>query len=138
MGPHESLPWNSLVARVMYRRGVIEQWVRGTLKIVELLQQAGLPRPAIEDAGGCVTVRFLPMRYVPPQRVAHDLTGRQRAVLAMLEASHGGLALREIRAGLAEAVAEWELKSDLAFLKQLDLVEPTGRGRVAYWSLRRK
>ena len=134
MAPHESLPWNPLVAHVMYRRGVIEQWGRGTLKIVELLQQAGLPRPAIEDAGGCVTVRFLPMRYVPPQRVAHDLTPRQRAVLAML----GGLALREMRSGLGQDVAEWELKSDLAFLKQLDLVEPSGRGRGAYWLLRRK
>ena len=138
MAPHESLPWNPLVARVMYRRGFIEQRGRGTLKIVELLQQAGLPQPAIEDAGGCVTVRFLPMRYVPPQRVAHDLTDRQRAVLAMLEASVGGLALRDMRSRLGEDVVDWELKADLAFLKQLELVDPAGRGRGAYWSFRRK
>ncbi len=138
MAPHESLPWNPLLARVMYRRGLIEQWGRGTLKIVELLEQAGLPRPTIEDAGGCVTVRFLPMRYVPPQRVARDLSDRQRAVLALLESSVGGLALREMRARLGQGVADWELKNDLAFLKQLDLVEPAGRGRGAYWSFRRK
>lgn len=138
MAPHESLPWNPLLARVMYRRGLIEQWGRGTLKIVELLEQAGLPRPTIEDAGGCVTVRFLPMRYVPPQRVARDLSDRQRTVLALLESSVGGLALREMRARLGQGVADWELKNDLAFLKQLDLVEPAGRGRGAYWSFRRK
>lgn len=138
LAPHESLPWNPLIARVMYRRGLIEQWGRGTLKIVELLEQAGLPRPAIEDAGGCVTVRFLPMRYVPPQRVAHDLTDRQRAVLAFLEASHGGLALREMLARLGAGVADWELKADLALLKQLELVDSSGRGRGAYWSLKRK
>ena len=136
--PHESLPWNPLIARVMYRRGLIEQWGRGTLKIVELMEQAGLPRPAIEDAGGCVTVRFLPMRYVPPQRVAHDLTDRQRAVLAMLESHLGGLALREMLNRLGPGVADWELKADLAFMKQLELVEPTGRGRGAYWVFRRK
>lgn len=136
--PHESLPWNPLIARVLYRRGVIEQWGRGTLKIVELLEQAGLPRPAIEDAGGCVTVRFLPTRYVPPQRVAHDLTDRQRAVLAMLEASMGGLALREMLGRLGPEIADWELKADLAFLKQLELIDPSGRGRGAYWTLRRK
>ncbi len=136
--PHESLPWNPLIARVMYRRGLIEQWGRGTLKIVELMEQAGLPRPAIEDAGGCVTVRFLPMRYVPPQRVAHDLTDRQRAVLAMLESHLGGLALREMLSRLGPGVADWELKADLAFMKQLELVEPTGRGRGAYWVFRRK
>ena len=138
MAPHESLPWNPLVARVMYRRGVIEQWGRGTLKIVELLQQAGLPRPAIEDAGGCVTVRFLPVRYVPPQRVAHDLSDRQRAVLAMLEGSHGGLALRDMLARLGGKAADWEVKADLAFLKKLDLIETAGHGRGAYWMLRRQ
>ena len=136
--PHESLPWNPLIARVMYRRGLIEQWGRGTLKIVELMEQAGLPRPAIEDAGGCVTVRFLPTRYVPPQRVAHDLSDRQRAVLAMLEANLGGLALRDMLGRLGPDVADWELKADLAFMKQLDLVGSTGRGRGAYWSFRRK
>ena len=29
--PHESLPWNPLIARVFYRRGIIEQWGRGTI-----------------------------------------------------------------------------------------------------------
>ena len=27
--PHESMPWNPLVAQVFYRRGIIEQWGRG-------------------------------------------------------------------------------------------------------------
>jgi ATP-dependent DNA helicase RecG len=27
--PHESLPWNPLIARVFYRRGIIEAWVGG-------------------------------------------------------------------------------------------------------------
>lgn len=136
--PHESLPWNPLVARVMYRRGVIEQWGRGTLKIVELMQQAGLDPPTIEDARGCVTVRFVPTRYVPPQRVAHDLTDRQRELLVLLEASRTGLALREMVAGLGGGFAEWEVKADLSFLKRLELVESFGRGRGAYWDLRRK
>jgi len=138
LAPHESLPWNPMIAQVMFRRGLIERWGRGTLKIVELLEQAGLPRPAIEDAGGCVTVRFLPMRYVPPQRVAHDLSDRQRAVLAFLEASPAGLALREMLGRFGGGVADWELKADLALLKQLELVASAGRGRGAYWTLRRK
>ena len=56
--PHESLPWNPLIARTFYRRGIIEEWERGTLKMAEPTTSAGLPRPEIEDAGGCVTVRF--------------------------------------------------------------------------------
>lgn len=135
MGPHESLPWNPLIARVMYRRGLIEQWGRGTLKIAELMQQAGLPRPDIQDAGGCVTVRFAPARYVPPQRVAHDLTERQRAVLALLEASRGGMALRDVRARMEGKATEWEVRGDLQLLRHLGLAESLGHGRGAFWRL---
>lgn len=138
LAPHESLPWNPLVARVLYRRGVVEQWGRGTLKIVELLQQAGLPRPVIQDAGGCVTVRFTPARYVPPQRVAHDLTERQRAVLALLEASRGGLALRDIRIRMAGQATEWEVRGDLQLLRHLGLADSKGRGRGAFWCFLQK
>ena len=82
--PHESLPWNPLMARVFYRRGIIEAWGRGTIKIAELTTRAGLPRPVIEESGGCVTVRFSPTRYVPPQRVAQNVTERQQRILSML------------------------------------------------------
>jgi ATP-dependent DNA helicase RecG len=136
--PHESLPWNPLIARVFFRRGIIESWGRGTTKIAELARKAGLPRPDIEDSGGSVTVRFRPNRYVPPQRVAHDLTERQRHILAVLQASPKGLALRDIRARLDEDAATWETKGDLALLKQLELIESKGRGRGAYWALVRR
>ncbi len=133
--PHESLPWNPLIARVLFRRGIIESWGRGTLKIAELTQRAGLPRPDIEDAAGCVTVRFRPGRYLPPRRVSHDLSDRQRALLSRLSASVEGMALRELREGFEPGIAEWELKADLAALKALGLVNTAGRGRGAYWFL---
>ncbi len=57
-GPHESLPWNPLIARTFYRRGIIEVWGSGTLRMAELTSGAGLPAPEIEDDGGTVTVRF--------------------------------------------------------------------------------
>jgi ATP-dependent DNA helicase RecG len=33
--PHESRPWNPLIAQAFYRRGMIEAWGRGTLKLAE-------------------------------------------------------------------------------------------------------
>ena len=56
---HESRPWNPLIARTFYRRGIIEAWGSGTLRMAELTRSAGLPVPEIEDDGGTVTVRFL-------------------------------------------------------------------------------
>jgi ATP-dependent DNA helicase RecG len=135
--PHESLPWNPLIARVFFRRGVIESWGRGTIKMGELTRQAGLPLPEIEETGGSVVVRFRPSRYLPPQRVARQLSERQRQILAILEASLG-LPLRDIIGRLEGFPQEWEVKGDLALLKQLELVEPHGRGRGAYWELIRR
>ena len=77
---HESLPWNPLIARVNFRRGVIESWGRGTIKMAELAQQAGLPAPEIEDAGGRVTLRIRPGRYLPPQRVARGMSVSPRTI----------------------------------------------------------
>ena len=57
-GRHESRPWNPLIARTFYRRGIIEDWGSGTLRMAELTNNAGLPVPEIEDDGGTVTVRF--------------------------------------------------------------------------------
>jgi ATP-dependent DNA helicase RecG len=133
--PHESLPWNPLVARVLYRRGIIESWGRGTVKMAELAADAGLPRPEIEDLGGCVTVRFRPNWYVAPQRVARDLTDRQQAILEHLAKAGSGLALRQIRKNLGTRTAEWEVKGDLNLLRQLGLIQTTGHARGARWSL---
>lgn len=133
--PHESLPWNPLIARVLYRRGVIESWGRGTIKMAELTTQAGLPRPDIEESAGCVTVRFSPSRYVPPQRVARDLTERQQQVLAVLAANQHGMSLSEIAAELSLAKTPWVVKADIGTLRTLGLVYGYGRGRGARWRL---
>jgi ATP-dependent DNA helicase RecG len=136
--PHESLPWNPLIARALYRRGVIESWGRGTIKMAELAASAGLPTPEIEDARGCVTVRFRPSRYLPPSRVAHDLNDRQQRILALIGRASQGIALRELKRALPLPVEERQLREDLAFLKGLELIEPQGHGRGSYWVLRRE
>ena len=56
--PHESRLWNPLIARTFHRRGIIEQWGTGTLKMARDASNSGLPVPEIEDDDGVVTVRF--------------------------------------------------------------------------------
>lgn len=127
---HESFPWNPFIARVFYTRGLVERWGRGTLVMAELAREAGLPRPEIEERGGCVTVRFLPSRYVPPERVLTTLTDYQRHLLALLDSRR--LPLREIKAAQPKR-PEWAIKEDLAVLKGLGLVDTAGHGRGAFW-----
>ena len=131
--PHDSQPWNPLIANVFYLRGIIERWGRGTIKMAELTASAGLPHPEIEDIGGFVTVRFRPNRYVPPQRVGHDLSERQREILLILDGAPYGIALREILSQLFNSYTEQQVQYDLTVLRELNLVSSRGRGRGARW-----
>ena len=133
--PHESLPWNPLIARVFYRRGIIEAWGRGTIRMGELTVRAGLASPEILEAGGCVTVRFSPTRYVPPQRVAQNVTERQQRVLAVLSTSAEGMALREVCRALGDTINERQVRVELAALRVLGLALSSGHGAGARWRL---
>ena len=131
---HLSRPRNPLIANIFYRRGLIEQWGRGTQKIVELCVQAGHPEPEFVEQAGAVGVRFLPAAYFAPHRVGHDLTVRQRLILQTLsgkpEASFGG-----IRVVVAPDVAARTFRDDLLHLKRLGMIGLRGRGRGATWFL---
>lgn len=133
--PHESLPWNPLIASVMYRRGIIEQWGRGTLKMSELTQAAGLPRPEIEVIAGAVVVRFRPTQYIAPSRVARDISELQQSILTLLASAPAGLAFRELSNKLGAEVRRWTLNEQLRALRQLELIEPRGYGRGSRWFL---
>ena len=118
---------------MFYRCGVIEAWGRGTIKMAEIAAESNLPRPDIEESGGCVTVRFRPRRYVPPERVQRTVTERQRTILSMLDEAPNGLAVREIVAELEDGATIRQVRLDLGLLKTLELAYSSGRGRGARW-----
>jgi ATP-dependent DNA helicase RecG len=102
--------------------------------MAELTKSAGLPRPDIEAQGGCVTVRFRPSRYVPPEKVQRALSERQKQLLEALAASKNA-SLRELRETLRGKVPGWAVQEELGSLKNLGLVATAGHGRGAYWYL---
>jgi ATP-dependent DNA helicase RecG len=103
--PHGSRPWNPLIAQTFFRRGIIDQWGRGTLKIVQLTEEAGLVSPEFEERGGEVVVRFFPTQYVPPTRASHELTDLQQRILATLS-EHGPMPSTRIREFLGEGIPD--------------------------------
>lgn len=133
--PHESKPWNPLIARTFYRRGIIEEWGRGTLKMVDMTTASGLPRPEIEEHNDCVTVRFQRITNVVDNVSDPNLTDQQVAILSILQQADGALALREISALLDLASNGRQVREDLATLKTRGFVATSGRGRGARWHL---
>lgn len=132
---HLSRPRNPLIAEVFFRRGLIERWGRGTQKIVQLCLEAGQPEPEFEEQAGCVVVRFRPSSYVPPLRVSHDLSERQREVLQLLSDWQKWKA-EDILTALAVPPARRTLQEDLNLLRQLGLLVFSGRGPSARWQLK--
>jgi len=131
---HQSQPRNPLITSVFYRRGLIEQWGRGTQKIVELCVKAGHPEPEFFEQAGSVVVRFLPSGYVAPTRVGHDLSDRQRQILLIL-AHVKELSFAEIKGNILNPPADRTLRDDFQHLKRLGLITSHGQGRGARWHL---
>ncbi len=129
---HRSQPRNPLLAEVFFRRGLIERWGRGTQKIVTLCVEAGHPEPEFEERAGEMIVRFIPSAYIPPHRISHDLTDRQRRILHVL--SDGARrSITQIRIALDLKVPTSTLRDDLNLLKQLHLLRSGGHGRGSFW-----
>ena len=135
MQPHASRPWNPIIAQAFYRRGIIEAWGRGTLRMAELTAEAGLVPPEIEVVAGEVLVRFLPTRYVSPTRVGHDLTPLQRELLEVL-AQTGPVSLSVLRNSLSSTPPRRTVQDNLQMLRLLNLVDSSGKGVGARWKLK--
>ena len=132
--PHASRPWNPLIARTFYRRGIIEAWGSGTLRMAELTSRVGLPIPEIEDASGEVTVRFRHGQPVPTEPAeAASPAERRTLILALLEETERGLTLREIRMRLGGALSDRQVRRALEELRDEGVLVPPGRGRWGRW-----
>jgi ATP-dependent DNA helicase RecG len=69
--PHESRPWNPIIANVFYRAGIIERWGMGTLNIIDWCAANGNPKPVWQEQAWSVYITFLPADLLP----AHSKTG---------------------------------------------------------------
>jgi ATP-dependent DNA helicase RecG len=132
---HTSRLRNPLIAGVFYRRGLIEQWGRGTQKIVTWCVAAGQPEPEFEEQAGAVVVRFRPSGYHPPLRVSQDLSERQRRILLTLS-SRRQWTFPEIYDALDDPPSERTVRMELSELSGLGLVGSRGRGKFARWWLK--
>jgi ATP-dependent DNA helicase RecG len=67
--PHESKPWNPIIANVFYRAVIIERWGTGTLNIIGWCAENDNPPPDWSEQAGSVYVKFLPAILPSMQQV---------------------------------------------------------------------
>ncbi len=86
--PHESKPWNPWIAKVFHRRGIIETWGRGMLKIASLMQAAGLPVPTLQERTQSVVMTFVrPPEKTPEKTLEKTLEKTPNLILSLLRAA---------------------------------------------------
>ena len=56
--PHETRPWNPLIARTFYLRAIIDEWGNGTPKMAELTGSVVLKVPEIDNVPRAITITF--------------------------------------------------------------------------------
>ena len=131
--PHQSQPWNPLIASTFYRRGIIEKWGIGTIKMAEIMDSARLPHPEIEDNGRDVTVRLRHGQHVVSRHQLSNPAERQEVILAMLDRAPDGLTLRDIHIQMLPYATERQVRRDLNVLRDRGLVVSTSTGPKSRW-----
>ena len=132
---HESKPWNPMIAHTFYRRGIIETWGRGTLKIVGLMQEAGLEPPTLTVRHGAVAVTFgLPGKTTGKRggNAGETLGKTPRDVLHLLR-EQPELPTPQLaeRLGKSQSAIERAIKK----LREAGCLERVGPDKGGYWKV---
>jgi len=126
--PHESRPWNPLIASVFYRRGIIETWGQGTLKMAAWAEEAGLPRPEILEIPGAVGVRF---RATAAGEV--ETPGKTPAAILALLQREPDLSIPEIAIRLKKS--ESAIERAIRRLRESGRLERIGPAKGGHWQV---
>ena len=123
--PHESKPWNPWIASVFYRRGLIETWGRGTLKIAKLMKEAGLEAPTLTERSGCVVMTFV----LPAEPSGSDMTGKtsEKILASVRQNPHVTIAELSAQIGVTARSIERNLQK-LQDEKRLQRIGPANGG----------
>lgn len=137
--PHQSILRNKNIAHVFYVRKYIEKWGSGTIRIVKLCKELGVPDPEFSEYSGgfSVTFRFNQATVTQSDKKEYvKFTERQKLIVELLS-HHKALSLRDIIELMPEKFHERLIRDDLYFLKEKEVVDLKGKGRGAKWFLLR-
>ncbi len=111
---------------MFYRRGLIETWGSGTLKIVALMQDAGLAAPALRVGDDFATMTFLLPQAITPSKKSSEKILQHLKIEPGLSAQALAYKLG-IRSGAVE--------KQINQLKKQGRLERIGPAKGGYWSV---
>lgn len=137
---HDSYPRNQKIADVFYKRGWIENWGTGTLRMISYCQSNKTPEPEFVQykSGFAVIFKFKEaMNTAVTITQPSDFTPRQMEIIAILK-NVEEMSLKDIREHLPTLLAERTIRENLADLKKQGIVSSRGQARSTKWFLNNK
>jgi ATP-dependent DNA helicase RecG len=138
--PHQSYPRNEEIATIFYKRGWVEGWGTGTLRMIRYCQKNGTPEPEFKEYSGgfSVTFRFKESMSSEikksPEIPPVELTARQKEIIDILKTADE-MTIKNIIQNLTSPPAERTLRDDLSKLRDKGFVGSRGRAKNAMWFL---
>lgn len=130
--PHPSLPRNPLLFKQLYRAGYVEDVGGGTLDIIRLCRENGLPEPEFEEKMGCFVITIWRGAITESYLKSLEINERQKNIVLFLKtATRIGREEYEKRFNVSERTANRELSE----LVKLGLIDKVGKGPSTYYVL---
>jgi ATP-dependent DNA helicase RecG len=122
---HRSKPRNPLIADTCFKAGYIDSWGRGTIKIIEACEEAGLPEPVLkEEQGGFLSEIFKGTEKV--RRQSEESSEKAKDHLIILREKYA-INAEEIRDKHKNRLEEVRRKFGEKFGREMENEEDYGR-----------
>lgn len=130
---HKSVIRNKLIAQLFYDIGYIEKYGSGTIKIIELCRQNGMPNPELKEAFGGFSIVFRKDIYT--EEYFHNLGLNERQINAVLYAKQKGkITNKEYR--VLTGLSDESVRKDLLELVEKNILLPQGKSRNIHYILK--
>lgn len=138
---HSSKLRNPKISTTFYKRGMIEQWGRGTNLIQEACLHAGHHEPKFLERADYFYV-IMHSKYTMSSSKRQDfysnLSKRQQEIIALLDSYKDGIAAKEIQQKIVDINSATTLKRELRLLTASNLIYSRGSGKSTVWLLRKE
>lgn len=138
---HNSIPRNFLIADTFYKSGQIENWGRGTIRIIKECVDNGLPQPLFYVNKHLFTVRLLLNRTDKvtdkvtgkvTDKVTDSLSEKQKKIMSLLRENN-----RMTLSDLSEAlgISRRKIVDHTNKLKEKGVLMRVGNNKSGYWQV---
>lgn len=130
--PHQSKPFNPIIASVFYKAGLIENWGKGTINIIDDCVNYNIPKPTFEYAFSAVRTTFYNNSDFSNGTLNGTLNERQKTILGLMK-NKPNVTIQEL-INLSK-IPRRTIMREIKKLKELNIIKRIGSDKTGYWEV---